>query len=192
MNGIGFILMLLFVFIGLPATVGLLVYFIPKKLGYPKVAKWLTWTYIVFVGFIAITTIFEDELFSKSDAKKLIKEQNIDLTEDFTLNENESMWAIGDFYHTFTLTISENDKRQIINSIKSDPFFKKSPDSVVDYLFNPSINRYEGPRVTQNYEDEDSYFRELFQPNGKGYAPTFRRIRISKADNTLTFEDIDD
>jgi hypothetical protein len=47
--------------------------------------------------------------------------------------------------------------------------------------------------VTQNYETEKAFVREYFQPSGqKGYAPTFRRISISKSDNELTFEDIDE
>lgn len=192
MDGIGFILTLLFLFVGVPITIGLLVYFIPKRLGYPKAAKWLTWIYIILIGFIAVTTLFEDEFFTKNDAKKLIEEQNIELTDDFRLNKNESMWAIGDYYHTFTLTISDNDKRQIINLIKTDPFFKRSPEFIVDYRSGSLVDRYEGPRETQSYEVENSFVRELYQPNGKGYAPTFRRITISKTENTLVFEDIDD
>lgn len=188
----GFLLLILFVYIGLPALVGLIIYFIPKRLGYPRMAKWLMWTYIVTMGFIAFTTIFEDELFSKDDALERINEQGITLKETFTIDKNESMWAIGDYYHTFTLSISENDKQQIVNLIVKDPSFKKSADSIIDFRIDSAINRYESPRVIQNYEDESSYVRELFEPNGKGYAPTLRRIRISKTINTLTYEDIDD
>lgn len=169
-----------------------MVYFIPKKLGYPKTAKWLIEIYVVLIGFLAITTIFEDELFTKNDAKKLIAEQNIRLTDNFKLDKNASMWAIGDYYHTFTLTISRKDKEQIIDSIKSDPYFKKAGDPVIDYRSGRAVDRYEGPKATQNYETEKDFVRELYKPNGKGYAPTFRRITISKFKNTLVFEDIDD
>ena len=43
------------------------------------------------------------------------------------------------------------------------------------------------------HETENSYVREYFEPSGQeGYAPTFRRISISKTKNELTFEDIDE
>jgi hypothetical protein len=34
--------------------------------------------------------------------------------------------------------------------------------------------------------------RELFEPQGGGYAPTFRKIKIDKENNILVFEDIDE
>ncbi|MBW4362459.1 hypothetical protein [Flavobacterium taihuense] len=37
--------------------------------------------------------------------------------------ENKSMSSIGDYYHTFTLKISEKDKTRIINEIKSSKNF---------------------------------------------------------------------
>lgn len=55
------------------------------------------------------------------------------------------------------------------------------------------MTRYFGPKVTQNYETENAYVREYFEPSGReGYAPTFRRISISKTKNELIFEDIDE
>lgn len=47
--------------------------------------------------------------------------------------------------------------------------------------------------MIQNYETEITYVREYFEPNGKeGYAPTFRRISISKTENVLKYEDIEE
>lgn len=54
-------------------------------------------------------------------------------------------------------------------------------------------DRYFGKKVIQNHETEDSYVREYFEPGRhEGYAPTFRRISMSKTKNELTFEDIVD
>ena len=56
------------------------------------------------------------------------------------------------------------------------------------YLSN---KRYIGPKVIQNYETKYAFVREYFEPSGQeGYAPTFRRVSISKSKNELTFEDI--
>jgi hypothetical protein len=180
------------VFVGLPIGLGWLLYFVPKKLGYPKTGKYLTIIFGLLVLTIILWTVFEDQLFTKDNAKELVEEQQIVLADKFELEENKSMSAIGDYYHTFTLKISERDKRNAVLKIKSADNFK-TDNSSIDQTLYLSDQRYFGPKVTQNYETENAYVREYFQPSGqKGYAPTFRRISISKTKNELTFEDIDE
>jgi hypothetical protein len=180
------------VFIGLPIGLIWLFNFIPKKLGYPKTGKYLAIIFGLFVLTIILWTAFEDQLFTKDNAKELVEEQQIILTDEFELTENKSNSAIGDYYHTFTLKLSDRDKQNAISKIISADNFKKD-NSSVDQTLYLSDDRYFGPKVTQNYETEKAFVREYFQPSGqKGYAPTFRRISISKSDNELTFEDIDE
>jgi hypothetical protein len=180
------------VFIGLPIGLIWLFNFIPKKLGYPKTGKYLAIIFGLFVLTIILWTAFEDQLFTKDNAKELVEEQQIILTDEFELTENKSNTAIGDYYHTFTLKLSDRDKQNAISKIISADNFKKD-NSSVDQTLYLSDDRYFGPKVTQNYETEKAFVREYFQPSGqKGYAPTFRRISISKSDNELTFEDIDE
>ena len=141
---------------------------------------------------ITFLIIFEDQLFTKNRANKLVEEQGIELIDEFELVHNESMTAIGDYYHTFTLEISEKDKQRAISEIKNSDNFQLDNHSI-DYKPYLSKNRYFGPKVIQNYETEYAFVREYFEPSGqKGYAPTFRRISISKSKNELTFEDIDE
>lgn len=93
---------------------------------------------------------------------------------------------------TCTLKISERDKRHAITKINSADNFK-TDDSSINQTLYLSDQRYFGPKVTQNYETEDAYIRECFEPSGQaGYAPTFRRISISKTNNELIFEDINE
>jgi hypothetical protein len=180
------------VFIGLPIALIWLFNFIPKKLGYPKTGKYLAVIFGLFVLTIILLTAFEDQLFTKDSAKELVEEQQIIMADEFELTENKSTSAIGDYYHTFTLKISDRDKQNAISKIISADNFKKD-NSSVDQTLYLSDDRYFGPKVTQNYETEKAFVREYFQPSGqKGYAPTFRRISISKSDNELTFEDIDE
>ena len=54
------------------------------------------------------------------------------------------------------------------------------------------MDKYTGKKITQNYEDSTRFVREYFEPNGQGYAPTYRRIEIDKTENKLIFEDIDE
>lgn len=189
-----FLLIGLFIlaFVGLPIGLGCLFYFLPKKLGYPKTGKYLTIIFGLLVLALFLWTVFEDQLFTKDNAQELVKEQQIILADKFELKENKSMSAIGDYYHTFTLEISERDKRNAVLKIKSADNFK-TDNSSIDHTLYLSDKRYFGPKVTQNYETENTYVRAYFQPSGQeGYAPTFRRISISKTKNELTFEDIDE
>ena len=188
-----FIGLLVLVFVGLLIGLGCLFYFVPKKLGYPKTAKYLTIAFGLIVLTIGLFITFEDQLFTKNDAKELVEEQDIKLTDEFELLNNESMSATGDYYHAFTLKISKRDKQDAITKIKSADHFKANNVSLETLMYQASPDRYFGKKVTQNYETENSFVREYFEPSGRqGYAPIFRRISISKSDNELTFEDIDE
>ena len=193
MDSILFIGLLILVFVGIPIGLGLLFYFIPKKLGYPKTAKYLAIGYGLLVLAFGLYIAFEDQFFTKSNAIELVEEQGFKLTDEFDLTENKSMSAIGDYYHTFTLEISERDKQKIISIINSSENFKTDNASIENLMFQSAPDRYFGKKVIQNYETENSYVREYFEPSGQeGYAPTFRRLSISKTNNELTFEDIDE
>jgi len=181
--------LLALIMIGIPIGIGLLLYYIPKKIGYPKVGKYLTGLFALAVLVLVFMTIFEDQLFTKNDARKLIEEQELKLTEEFKLENNKSMWAIGYYYHTFTLTISEKDKLNAIKIIKSSDNFKEIGKPTKDLLLDIE-DRYNGPKQTQNYETENAFIREYIKPNGQGYAPTFRRIIVDKQKNEMTFEEI--
>jgi len=179
------------VFVGLPVGLGLIIYFVPRKLGYPKTSKYLTIVYSLFILIVILFSIFQDQLFTRNDARKLVEEQEILLSDKFELESNESMSAIGDYYHTFTLKISEQDKSINISQIRNSTNFKKLGEPTVNFQ-SVSIDRYYGPKQIQNYETESGYVREYFETNGQGYSPTFRRITIEKKGNTLIFEDIDE
>ena len=183
---------LILVFVGLPIGLVCLFYFVPKKLGYPKIGKYLAITFGGLVLTYFLWAVFQDQLFTKNNAKELVEEQQILLEDKFELLNNKSIIAIGDYHHTFTLKISERDKQNAILKIKSADNFKMD-DSSIDKMLYLSVNYYFGPKVTQNYETENDYVRAYFQPSGQeGYAPTFRRIFISKTKNELIFEDIDE
>jgi len=153
----------------------------------------------IFIGFdklvvltIVLWTIFEDQHFSKNNARELVEEQQILLVDKFDLEENKSTSAIGDYYYTFTLNISVKDKQSAILKIKSAKNFK-SQTYEKESLPYQQQDIYFGPKAIHNYETQNSYVREYFQPSGQeGYAPTVRRISISKSENQLTFEDIDE
>lgn len=163
------------------------------KPGYNKRAKYLTILFGSAILIIAFFVIFEDQLFTANDARTLVEEQNIRLRDKYEFLNNSSSTAMGgDYFHTFTLKISENDKNEAIKAIRSSKDFTTDLMSINGTLYLTK-DRYLGPTITQNYETENAYVREYFKPSGtEGYAPTFRRISISKSENKLTFEDINE
>lgn len=163
------------------------------KPGYLKTAKYLSILFGSVILVVAVFLIFEDQLFTANEARKLVEEQNIRLRDKYVLLDNQSSSTMGgDYFHTFTLKISENDKQGAIREISGAKDFTTDVKSINRTLYL-SGNRYFGPTIIQNYETPDAYVREYFKPSGtRGYAPTFRRISISKSENKLTFEDINE
>ena len=100
------------------------------------------------------------------------------------------MSSIGDYYHTFTLKISKKDKARIINEIKTSKNFNL--DKNTKPYFDNAEDYYKGPKRIKNYETENQFVRELFQPQGEGFAPTWNKIAIDKKENSIIFEDIDE
>lgn len=136
-----------------------------------------------------MSIIFEDELFTKREALELLREQRIELTDGFSIVENQTMSSIGDYYHTFTLQVSKEDKLKTIDDIKQSNNFIPFNDSTITDFY-PTEDRYEEKRTEYNYETEDQYIREYFEGNGQGYSPTHRKIKVQKKSNEIVFEEI--
>jgi hypothetical protein len=183
---IGFLLMILLIIVGII----FIFYWLPKKLGYPKIGKYLAFFVTILLLIGILMSIFEDELFSKNDAKKLLEAQNIEVKDEFEILENKSMSGIGDYYHTFTMKISQKDKTRLINEIKNSKNFNL--DKETESYFDNREDYYKGPKRIKNYETENLFIRELFEPQGKGYAPIWQKTEIVKSENKLIFEDIDE
>ena len=182
----GFILTLVVIV----TIIGLIIYFIPKKLGHPKIAKYLIIIYSFFLFTIILLGVFSDELFSKNDAKKLIEEQQFYLTDDFEILKNETSIGISEYYHTFTLKISNYDKQKLILKIKNSKNFHICKNTYYYHLYNYDSDL--GPKLIWNFEAQKFYTREYFKPYGeKEHSPTIRKIWITKKENLLIFQDIE-
>lgn len=131
---------------------------------------------------------FEDELFTKNEARALLAEQSVVLNDDFELIHNTSTWAIGDYYHTFTLKISKKDIQTVTAQIKNSENFKKYDERICD--ISELTDPYTGKKIIRNYTSGKQYIREIFEPQGKDYAPVYQIITIDPAKNELVFEDI--
>lgn len=186
-----FLFLVLIIPILIVAGIIFLSFWLPKKLGFPKAGKIIGVFTCCFFIYTVVAMIFEDELFSKNDARELLEEQKVYLNDDFKLEENSSNWAIGDYYHSFTLSISEKDKNRIIEEIKTASNYKDSSVQVTELLYVDD-ERKVNVKYFQNYETNTSYVKEYIEENGEGYAPTFRQIYVDKKENELRFIEIDE
>ena len=98
--------------------IGYLIYKFLRYINFPKLAILATVAYGLFIIYIPISIIYEDELFFKRDATELVEDLDFKLNDNFEIIENTSNWGIGDYYHTFTLEISAKDKSRLINERK--------------------------------------------------------------------------
>lgn len=188
-----FWLLIILLIIGL--TIGLIYlgYWIPQRFGKRKLGKWIAGILSVAVLTLILSFVFEDELFFKSDARKLIAEHNIELEDKFELNSNEFI-GIKDFYHRFELTISESDKLKIKNKITNAVNYQNLVDEPIDIRADKPRHTVSNNNqiFTANYQTENEYIYEYYKPNKKGYKPTYQRISILKTENKLIYENISD
>ncbi len=169
-----------------------LIFYIFKKIGVPKIGKIISISLILIVLYLIIISFFEDYFFTKNDAEMLLNQQNIILKDDFQIIKNESMTAIGEYYMTFKIKISNNDKNRIVNEIKKSKNFTTNDISVETLIQNENIDTHFGKRIVLNHETKLFFVRELFEPNGDGFAPTWTNTKVNKFKNELIFEDIDE
>ncbi|PHR72167.1 MAG: hypothetical protein COA67_04990 [Lutibacter sp.] len=161
------------------------IYWIPKKLGYPKVGKYLSIILSIFLVLIVLFWVFQDSFFTKDQARSLLAEQDIVLKDDFKILNNNTRLPIADYYHRFRLEISDNDKSKIIEKIKKSDGFKRIDEEKKDLI--PNTSDYNSTKIIQNYEDSEMFVIEHFRPNHEGGASIYKRIELEKSENTLVF-----
>ncbi len=181
----GFIISFLLLII-IPIALGLVCYFGPKSFGYPRVGNYITIGYVLFI----IRFLFNDYFYTKKEALNLVKEQSLNLKEDFDLIKYKSAFILDDYYNTCELKVSYKDKNIITKQIINSNGFKKLGDTT---LMNLKIgferNLKEGTKIIQNYETKDYYVREFYVAKEPLYAPIYKRISVHKTKDKLYFEE---
>ncbi len=182
--GIDFWLMLFMFY----SYISLSVYCAFKKDKMPTTGKILSIVFFLLLTGFTLKEVYRDELFSKQDTLKILDRHNVSLNDDFEILYNNSEYAIGYSYHTFTIKISEDDKIKMLNDIISSKNFN------VDTLLIQDINNHEDynqDSKIMNYEKDDKIIRIFVQSQGDGRMASWRKIKISKKENILEFEDFD-
>ena len=172
MDTILFFGFMILAFILIPIGIGFLIFWIPKRLGYPKVGKALALLYSLSLLIFVSLFIFEDYLFTKDDAKELLSEHNIELDKSFKITRNKS-GGFKDYSHEFTLEISNADKNKIIKQHTEASNYLESLQSD-NFDFRVDKTRYSeiDTSYTTRYQNSKYYIYEYYKPNKKGIKPT--------------------
>lgn len=181
-----FWLFIILAFISLVVGLLFLSYWIPKKFGKRKLGLWLSGILTLGILLFAITIVFEDKFFFKSDAQDRLREHNIELKDDFKIISNKS-GGILDYSHQFTLKISAEDKESLINQIKSAANYQDEVDEMFDFRIDKPRHSDIDTVFTANYNDKWNYTYQYYKPNQQGNKPIWDIISISKKDTTLTY-----
>jgi hypothetical protein len=147
----------------------------------------IVFTVLALLPFLSLA--FEDYFFFKSDARKMLKENQIELKDEFKITSNH-ITGLNDLYQKFELQISKSDKEVIIQQLRYSPYFKDSISD--DYNLQSEIGFGLTKKIYRDYEKENIVCRETYQKLRTGYKSDYDIISISKTDNTLTFERINE
>ncbi len=165
-------------------------YFIPMKLGYPKVGKYLVIILSVFLVLVVLFWVFQDSFFTKNQARGILAKQGIVLKDDFKVLNNKSRSPMADYYHRFRLEISDNDKNAIIEEIKNTEGFIGLKGKKIDVRSN--LRGFNVLKTIQNFEVEDMFVKEYFRPNHEGEPSIYKKIEIEKTLNTIVYIEMQD
>jgi hypothetical protein len=187
-NPLLFVVLLFLVFVALVAGLIYFSYWLPKRLGQKKLGIVLSGMLIFITVCFILSVIFENELFFKSDAKKLLQENNIILVDQFSFNsiKNDQFGGITQF----DLNISQKDKRNIIDKIRHAPNYQDSISDMYDPIEEWPLHLNNNAVYTANYTDSWNYNYEVYKTN-KIYTPIKYIISVSKINNILSYTRLD-
>lgn len=155
-------------------------YLILKHYGYKKTGIAVALFFALIVLIPLFTTIFESQLYFKSDAKDDLKIADIVLKDDFEITYSD-IFGMPDYYQITKLKISNRDKKRIIEQIvKSDNF--KTFNETVGYY---NISMYEeNDKIIWNYKQKNEYVIETYEKK-QGYSPTRFMLNIKDDSNIV-------
>ena len=159
------------------------------NLNFKKAGKIVAIVFTVLATLPFLSFALEDYFFFKSDAKKFLTEDKITLTDNFKIKSNQ-ITGISDVYQKFELEISLKDKERIIQQLKTSKYFQdtvKDDHSLYSKLGSGLTNK-----IYLDFEKKEFVCRETYQKLKMGYVSDYDIIIISKTNNILTFERINE
>ncbi|MFN3196495.1 MAG: hypothetical protein ACE364_11140 [Chlorobiota bacterium] len=152
-----------------------------------KILKWLLVSSIVFFLVVPLVINIIENLFpTKSNITHLLKEEDIALFDDFEIIRYRKEFTV--FQESFSIKISDNDKKRIVNRLISSENFKENVDAMYD--IRQEIPRFSNKHMiyTSSYKFGGVYGFQSFKTEDYGYAPDWIMIDIPENGNILNYD----
>ena len=154
--------------------------YIIAQIGFPKAGQLAAVLVVIaFIGF-CFYIVFQDHFFTKSNATEYLSEQGILISDDFEILENNSSFAIGDYYRYFRLKISDKDAQRI-----SEHISKYSDKGIIE-------TQKGDQKILKEFSVHDSI---IFEQNSQifrmeGMTPIRVRITMDKPTKELRYKNV--
>lgn len=165
----------------------ILIYFVLKKLGYPKLAIFILSILILIVMSLLFMNTIDETLYFKSDAKEDLKLVKIYLKDDFEITDNK-VDGFPERYQKTILKISDADKERIISEIKNNKYFQDCKEERTLYYKMLGKN---SKRLISNYAIKDIYFKESYEQK-EGYVAISEYVSLKENSNSIELNRIED
>jgi hypothetical protein len=155
-----------------------------------KMWKILQWFLVSFILLLVAApfayNIFENLFPTKSNITHLLKEEGIALFDDFEIIRYRKEFTV--FQESFSIKISDNDKKRIVNRLISSDNFKENVDAMYDIRQEIPRSSYDNKKYISSYKHGEIYGFQTFKKTSPGYAPDWVMIHIPESGNILTYD----
>ena len=159
-----------------------IIYWAFKLLGRKKVGIVIASIIVAFVLFVMLEPWISDWTFSKKNAKFILSEHGFELKDNFRIIKNES-GGFRDYYHVFTLEISDSDYQSIANKIRGSKNYKGLLTDLEKQLPPETYRNLDTLNFETSYFIEREYYSQKKMADG-----TFHfHFRLSKENRVLEY-----
>ena len=159
---------------------------VSKRLGYKRVGYGISAAILIIFLYVPFSFIFDGFFFSKSDAKKALEENKIELFDDFEF-ERKSISGIMDYILEFKIKISELDKKQILETVNASEYRVENENFQMSNLYSKIPEILNNDTVLYaTYETQNFWNLERIVVLKNRYMRTNDIVQISKHENSIS------
>lgn len=162
----------------------ILLYWIPRKLGYPKTGIILVLATITLLISFVLYQIYVDKFFEKSTIRTNLRYNEIVLLDNFKILEFETNLTQNQYYQT-QIKVSEEDKNNIIATIKNANNYQEINNIEQITVDDSSNELYD--LVIMNYKQNKVYIRKSYLKT-ETESPIWDSISINESNNILSYK----
>ena len=141
---------------------------------------------VLFVVVPFTINIFENLFPTKSNVIFLLKEENIKLLDEFEIVRYRKRFTV--FQESFSIKISTNDKKRIINKLTTSYEYKDNVGTMYDIRLEVPRFKNIDKKYASSYKRDEVYGFQTFKTRSEGYASEWVMIDIPETGNILYYD----